>query len=63
MGFFISGGKATNWEGGIRVPGLLYWPDVLEPGKHIYDPTSNMDIFPTIIKLAGASLPNDRYRT
>ncbi|XP_070799550.1 steryl-sulfatase [Pituophis catenifer annectens] len=56
----FKGGKATNWEGGIRVPGLLYWPDVLEPGKHIYDPTSNMDIFPTIIKLAGASLPNDR---
>uniref|UniRef100_A0A2D4MQH0 Sulfatase N-terminal domain-containing protein n=2 Tax=Micrurus spixii TaxID=129469 RepID=A0A2D4MQH0_9SAUR len=56
----FKGGKSTNWEGGIRVPGLLYWPGILDPGKHIYSPTSNMDIFPTIIKLAGASLPNDR---
>ncbi|XP_063161137.1 steryl-sulfatase isoform X1 [Candoia aspera] len=56
----FKGGKSTNWEGGIRVPGLLYWPGLLEPGKHIDEPTSNMDIFPTIIKLAGASLPNDQ---
>ncbi|XP_042665667.1 steryl-sulfatase-like isoform X1 [Centrocercus urophasianus] len=54
------GGKSTNWEGGIRVPGLLRWPGVIQAGTYIDDPTSNMDIFPTIVKLAGAQLPYDR---
>ena len=26
------GEKATNWEGGFRVPMLIRWPGVLEPG-------------------------------
>ncbi|NXK61071.1 STS sulfatase, partial [Sylvietta virens] len=54
------GGKSTNWEGGIRVPGLLRWPGVVQAGSYIDEPTSNMDIFPTIVKLAGAELPSDR---
>ncbi|XP_023774112.1 steryl-sulfatase isoform X3 [Cyanistes caeruleus] len=54
------GGKSTNWEGGIRVPGLLRWPGVVQAGAHIDEPTSNMDIFPTIVKLANAQLPSDR---
>ncbi|XP_027754356.1 steryl-sulfatase isoform X1 [Empidonax traillii] len=54
------GGKSTNWEGGIRVPGLLRWPGVIQAGAYIDEPTSNMDIFPTIVKLAEAQLPSDR---
>ncbi|KAM9390269.1 steryl-sulfatase-like [Phaethornis superciliosus] len=54
------GGKSTNWEGGIRVPGLLRWPGVLQAGVSIDEPTSNMDIFPTIVKLAKAQLPAGR---
>ncbi|XP_072812115.1 steryl-sulfatase isoform X5 [Vicugna pacos] len=54
------GGKANNWEGGIRVPGVLRWPGVIQAGLEIDEPTSNMDIFPTVAKLAGAPLPEDR---
>ncbi|XP_044143206.1 steryl-sulfatase isoform X2 [Bufo gargarizans] len=54
------GGKATNWEGGIRVAGLLYWPGVIKPETVIDEPTSNMDIFPTVVQLGGAPLPQDR---
>lgn len=54
------GGKANNWEGGIRVPGLVRWPSVIAPGLEIDEPTSNMDIFPTLVQLAGAELPGDR---
>ncbi|XP_019384902.1 PREDICTED: steryl-sulfatase [Crocodylus porosus] len=54
------GGKSTNWEGGIRVPGLLHWPGVIPHGAHIDEPTSNMDIFPTVVNLAGAHVPTDR---
>ncbi|KAM6291519.1 steryl-sulfatase isoform 2-T7 [Porphyrio hochstetteri] len=54
------GGKSMNWEGGIRVPGLLRWPGVIQSGAYIDEPTSNMDIFPTIVRLAEAVLPSDR---
>ncbi|XP_060148947.1 steryl-sulfatase isoform X2 [Globicephala melas] len=54
------GGKANNWEGGIRVPGILRWPGVIQAGLEIDEPTSNMDIFPTVAKLAGSPLPEDR---
>lgn len=57
----FSGGKSTNWEGGIRVPGLLRWPGVVRAGAYIDEPTSNMDVFPTIVKLADAQVPSDRY--
>lgn len=54
------GGKANNWEGGIRVPGILRWPRGIQAGLEIDEPTSNMDVFPTVVKLAGAPLPQDR---
>ncbi|XP_038673672.1 steryl-sulfatase-like isoform X1 [Scyliorhinus canicula] len=54
------GGKSTNWEGGIRVPGLLRWSGVLTAGRSIDEPTSNMDLFPTIVKLSKAAMPGDR---
>lgn len=44
------------------MPGLLRWPGVLQAGLEIHEPTSNMDIFPTVVKLAGSPLPEDRYR-
>uniref|UniRef100_A0A8C5M4Y0 Steroid sulfatase n=1 Tax=Leptobrachium leishanense TaxID=445787 RepID=A0A8C5M4Y0_9ANUR len=54
------GGKATSWEGGIRVPGLLRWPDVIKTGMVFDETTSQMDIFPTLVTLSGATLPQDR---
>nr|XP_035943867.1 steryl-sulfatase isoform X1 [Halichoerus grypus]XP_035943868.1 steryl-sulfatase isoform X1 [Halichoerus grypus] len=54
------GGKANNWEGGIRIPGILRWPGVIKAGLEIDEPTSNMDIFPTVVNLAGSPLPKDR---
>lgn len=56
-----TGGKANTWEGGIRVPGLVRWPSVIVPGQEVEEPTSNMDIFPTVARLAGAELPTDRW--
>lgn len=54
------GGKGNNWEGGIRVPGLVRWPGVIPAGMEVSEPTSNMDVFPTVVGLAGAELPGDR---
>ncbi|XP_063161120.1 arylsulfatase D-like [Candoia aspera] len=55
------GGKAMGgWEGGIRVPGLFRWTGVLPEGKIIAVPTSLMDIFSTLVHLAGETIPQDR---
>uniref|UniRef100_A0A8C8RU69 Arylsulfatase D n=1 Tax=Pelusios castaneus TaxID=367368 RepID=A0A8C8RU69_9SAUR len=49
-----------GWEGGIRVPGILRWPGVLPADALIKEPTSLMDIYPTVVHLAGGRLPQDR---
>ncbi|WP_020583116.1 sulfatase family protein [Endozoicomonas elysicola] len=56
----FQGGKATNWEGGIRVPFGLKWPEKLSGGKNFTGITSTMDIFPTAVAAAGAEMPVDR---
>ncbi len=49
----FSGVKATQLEGGIRVPGLVTWPARLPAGA-VYDPpTSTLDLLPTFIAAAG----------
>jgi arylsulfatase A-like enzyme len=49
-----------GWEGGIRVPGILRWPGVLPAGRVIDEPTSLMDVFPTVVRLGGGLVPQDR---
>ena len=50
----LKGGKGTHYEGGIRVPALLYWPGVLNAGVREQF-TSVHDLYPTFLKLAGAA--------
>ena len=52
-----------GWEGGIRVPGIFRWPSVLEAGKVVDEPTSVMDVYPTLSYVGGGVLPLDRYET
>lgn len=51
----------AGWEGGIRVPGILRWPGRLPAGRVVDEPTSLMDLYPTLKHLAEDTLP-DRYR-
>lgn len=44
--------KGTLWEGGIRVPALIEWPGKIK-NKISRVPTSTVDIFPTLLELAG----------
>ena len=52
-------GKGTTWEGGMRVPGIFWWPGTIEPGV-IREMGATTDLFTTIVPLAGGRLPDDR---
>jgi arylsulfatase A-like enzyme len=47
------GEKNTNWEGGYRVPTLIRWPGVIEPGTVINEVASHEDMLPTLLAAAG----------
>ncbi|CAH1247517.1 STS [Branchiostoma lanceolatum] len=55
------GGKAQGgMEGGIRVPTVLQWPGKLPAGSEISEPTSQMDVFSTVVELANQKAPQNR---
>lgn len=53
----LSSGKGAHHEGGIRVPLLVRWPGVTKAGTVNETPVAIYDCFPTLLKLAGASAP------
>jgi uncharacterized sulfatase len=52
--------KGSSWDGGMRVPFIARWPSRILPGQIITEPAMNIDVFPTLLKLAGGELPADR---
>lgn len=48
-------GKGRVHEGGIRVPFLMQWPDVLPAGKIDSRPVIALDVFPTAVRAAGGT--------
>lgn len=56
----LRGSKATTWEAGLRVPGVIRWPDRIQPGRVSADPVSAMDLYPTFVRLAGGRAPAAR---
>jgi len=53
----LRSGKGSLYEGGTRVPFVVRWPGVTKPGSTCNVPTIHVDIFPTMLKLAGAPKP------
>ncbi|WP_051328633.1 arylsulfatase [Geminicoccus roseus] len=49
----FKGEKGTTWEGGHRVPMLVRWPGVIEPGTVINEPVAHNDWMPTFAAAAG----------
>jgi uncharacterized sulfatase len=52
--------KGSSWEGGQRVPFIAKWAGTIPGGLVSNEPAMNIDIFPTLVKLAGGDLPADR---
>jgi uncharacterized sulfatase len=53
----LKGKKATNWEGGVRVPFIIRYPEKLPSGTVAEVPCWSPDLFPTLLSLTGISIP------
>jgi arylsulfatase len=53
-------GKATMFEGGVRVPCIARWPGHIPAGRECTELAATIDVLPTLAKLAGAELPPGR---
>lgn len=55
----LRGGKHTDYEGGVRTPFLVVWPDRLQPGASD-TVVSSLDVLPTVLAAAGVEAPAER---
>ncbi|MCA9127370.1 MAG: sulfatase, partial [Planctomycetales bacterium] len=53
----LRGNKGCYYEGGIREPFIVRWPGVTKPGTKSDVPVINVDLYPTFLSAAGATVP------
>ena len=58
----LRGRKRSLYEGGVRVPGLLVWPNVIKTGRVVSMPCSTSDYFPTVMDALGHQFPETEAR-
>ncbi len=56
----LRGRKRAVYEGGIRVPGMIRWPEHIDAGGENGTPVIGSDLFNTVCALAGGKIPADR---
>jgi arylsulfatase A len=49
-------GKGSMYEGGIRVPMMVRWPGLVEPGTVCNTPVHIIDLYPTLLEVAGGEM-------
>ena len=54
------GSLFTGFEGALRVPFAIRWPEKIAAGTHSDEIVHAMDVFPTLAALAGGKVPDDR---
>jgi len=55
----LRGGKATVFEGGIRVPSIIVWPGLTKPGTRSDAMIQSTDFYPTILANLKISIPKN----
>jgi len=56
----LRGRKRSLFEGGVRVPGLLEWPERIPAGEETDVPAVTSDYLPTVLSLLGLEHRDDR---
>lgn len=54
----LRGGKGTYFEGGIRIPFMVYWPEKIAAYSDSASVISHLDVFPTIKEMIGNKRTN-----
>lgn len=54
----LKGGKGSIWEGGLRVPAVVVWPEVIKEPFHTDVYAATWDIMPTLLDVTGVSVRN-----
>jgi len=55
----LKGFKGNKFEGGLRVPFLVHWPNQFNGGHMFEGLSSSLDLFPTFLAAAGVQKPED----
>jgi len=55
----LRGAKGMLYEGGIRVPLVIRWPEVTEPGAVCREPVIGVDLYPTLLEITGTRTADD----
>lgn len=55
----LRSGKGSLYEGGTRDPFIVRWPGKVNPATICDAPTIHVDIYPTLLELAGAKAPEN----
>lgn len=53
-------GKGTAWEGGVRVPCIMKWPNKIPAGSICNSMAATLDLLPTITTICKAGNPNKK---
>jgi arylsulfatase A-like enzyme len=56
----LRGWKNSTWEGGLRVPCIMRWPNRIASGTECKEVITAMDLYKTIAHLAQVEAPKDR---
>src|SRR5437588_8267230 len=53
----LRSGKGSLYEGGVRVPYVFRWPGQIPSGTVCDTPINSVDLYPTLLELAGGTPP------
>ncbi|WP_302117475.1 sulfatase family protein [Allorhodopirellula heiligendammensis] len=56
----LKGSKGSTLEGGVRVPFVACWPGTIPAGTESDEAITGMDLLPTLTRLAGGDVADDR---
>jgi arylsulfatase A-like enzyme len=57
----LRAGKGWLYDGGTRVPMIVRWPGAIDSGRVIEEPAITMDLYPTLLEIAGLPPRPDQH--
>jgi len=57
----LRGGKGRQWEGGIREPFYIRYPEMTQAGSTNNTPVTGADFYPTVLELCGLPLRPEQH--